>query len=161
MKKKYEVTEDSIVFNGHTLYRIRALRSIGGIQAGYWGGYVESEDNLSHEGLCWVRGYAMVFENARVYDDAWLSDGAKAYGNAQVFGTASLYEHAQVYEDASVYGRSYISGITQICGTACVVGVKTIYIYGDTKIDHGIWTQFVKLDDKQYLLSSTLEKLRL
>ena len=53
--KKYElVKEDSIVVDGFKLFRIRALRDFFVIKAGDLGGYVESEDNLSHEGYAWI-----------------------------------------------------------------------------------------------------------
>ena len=52
--KKYELTEEAIVVDGHKLHRIRALKDFADVKAGDLGGYVESEDNLSHEGNCWV-----------------------------------------------------------------------------------------------------------
>ena len=52
MSKKYAlIKSDSIVFNGVTLYRIKALRDIDEsfIKKGDIGGYVESKNNLSHD----------------------------------------------------------------------------------------------------------------
>ena len=66
MDKKYTLTNDSIVVDGKTLYRIKALRSFSNVNKGDIGGYVESESNLSHNGNCWVSGYAKVFGNAVV-----------------------------------------------------------------------------------------------
>ncbi|HCM2254691.1 TPA: hypothetical protein N3C93_004484, partial [Salmonella enterica subsp. enterica serovar Agbeni] len=49
--KKYElVTELSKEFFGKTLFRIRALVSFGCVEKGDMGGWIEKEDNLSHEG---------------------------------------------------------------------------------------------------------------
>ncbi|MGN6746796.1 hypothetical protein, partial [Neisseria sp. P0024.S002] len=60
--KKYElVKEDSIVVDGFILYRIRALKDFYVVKAGDLGGYVESEDNLSHEGYAWI------YDEAKVY----------------------------------------------------------------------------------------------
>ena len=73
MEKKYRLLEnDTKKVNGRTLYRIEALKDFAGVKKGYKGGYVESEDNLSHKGNCWVYGNAWVFGNARVYGDAWV-----------------------------------------------------------------------------------------
>ena len=44
--KKYELTEETKVIGGKTLFRIRALRSFGGIKAGDLGGFIENERNL-------------------------------------------------------------------------------------------------------------------
>ena len=78
--KKYELTEETKVIGGKTLFRIRALRSFGDIKAGDLGGFIENERNLSHEGNAWVSGDARVEDNARVDGDAWVD------GNAQVSG---------------------------------------------------------------------------
>lgn len=55
--KKYELTREQIVVDGYALHRIRALREIPrfGVKQGELGGYVEREENLSHEGSCLVR----------------------------------------------------------------------------------------------------------
>lgn len=50
--KKYEFINDTKVINGHTLYRIVALRNFGLVDKGDLGGYIEKEDNLSHKGNC-------------------------------------------------------------------------------------------------------------
>ncbi len=68
MNKKYELTTETKTFFDRTLYRIKAVRSFGVVKAGVLGGFIEKEENLSHEGNAWV------------YSDAWVS------GNAQVCG---------------------------------------------------------------------------
>ena len=57
--KKYEFTDETkeqlICFGvSVTLHRIKALRNFGDVKAGDIGGWIESEKNLSHDGLCWV-----------------------------------------------------------------------------------------------------------
>lgn len=80
MEKKYKLTGETIEFLGRTLHRIEALRdfttSDGAIvYKGEKGGWVESENNLSHDGNAWVYG------NALVYGDAWVYGDARVYGN--------------------------------------------------------------------------------
>ena len=70
---KYEFTEETIKVSGKVLHRIKAVRDFEFIKAGELGGYIEKEENLSHEGNCWV------------------SDGAAVYGNARVYGDAKIY----------------------------------------------------------------------
>ncbi|WP_412057954.1 hypothetical protein [Bartonella sp. DGB2] len=70
LSPKYRLLRDeSITKNGHTLYRIQAMRDFANVKAGDLGGFVESEDNLSHEGDCWVGGNARVGGNAHIDGD--------------------------------------------------------------------------------------------
>ena len=73
--KKYRLTNETITITQQggtdiTLHRIEALRDFANVKAGDKGGYVESEDNLSHRGDCWVYGDAKVFGSARVCGSA-------------------------------------------------------------------------------------------
>ncbi|EIS4369123.1 hypothetical protein LZU94_002521, partial [Salmonella enterica] len=53
--KKYElVTELSEEFLCKKLFRIRALVSFEGVEAGDLGGWVEKEENLDQAGDAWV-----------------------------------------------------------------------------------------------------------
>lgn len=50
--------KDKRLVDGHLVYRIRARKGFSAthgryISAGTWGGFVESEANLSQEGSCW------------------------------------------------------------------------------------------------------------
>ena len=54
MEKKYILTEEAKEVGGHILHRIQAMRDFGGVQKGDLGGWVESEENLSHDGDCWI-----------------------------------------------------------------------------------------------------------
>ena len=62
MSKKYELTDETMEWEGHTLHRIKALRDFNDVKAGDLGGWVESEDNLSQYEKCWL------CDNARIYD---------------------------------------------------------------------------------------------
>ena len=68
--KKYELTSETKVFLGKTLYRIKALVQFGNVNAGDLGGWIEKEENLSQSGNAWVYGDARVSGNAWVYGDA-------------------------------------------------------------------------------------------
>ena len=89
--KKYELTDKTLEVDGRTLYQIKALKDFGSVTKGDVGGYIESEKNLSHEGLCWI------------YDDAWVS------GNARVSGYARVYGNSIVTDDARVYGNDRVT----------------------------------------------------
>ena len=82
--KKYELTTNTIVHNGRTLYQIKALMNFGIIREGDLGGYIESEKNLSQEGNAWV------YDNAKVCGNAWVCGNAEVCGNAKVYGNAKV-----------------------------------------------------------------------
>lgn len=56
--------------NSSTLHRIVALRDFGDVRKGDIGGWIENENNLSHDDDCWVYDNAEVCGEARVYGDA-------------------------------------------------------------------------------------------
>lgn len=132
MSKKYKLTDEIINLNGATLYRIEALKDFGEIKKGDKGGFIESENNLAHEGNAWVSdnahvyGDACVFDNARVYNNAFVSGYAQVYGNAFVYGNAWLYDNARVCgyawvaDNARVYGDANVCDDSSVFGSACV-----------------------------------------
>ena len=119
MGPKYEFTGETKKQYDYTLHRIRRLSD------GKLGGWIESEENLSQEGGCWVDGEAKVYNEAKVY------------GNAQVYDNATITERSEVYEDAKVYGDAWISR-AKIFGNAKVYGDAQVYnwskVYGDAKV---------------------------
>ena len=112
MKKKYKITKETVEVDGHTLHRIMALKElhyvenvkssciIATVTKGILGGFIESEENLSQDGDCWVD------DNAKVYGDA------KVYGNTQIFGNTEICGNAEVSDigDYMVFRNSWSSG---------------------------------------------------
>ena len=86
--KKYEFTGEVKVWLGRTLHQIRATIAFGEVEAGEVGGWIEKEDNLSHDGNAWVCG------NATVCDDATVCGNARVYGTAWVCGNARVAKQA-------------------------------------------------------------------
>ena len=151
MEKKYKLTDETINLNGATLYRIEALKDFGEIKKGDKGGFIESENNLAHEGNAWVSdnarvyGDACVFDNAQVYGNAfvygnawasdnarlcgyaWVSDNARVYGDANVCDDSSVFGNALVYDNARVYGDALVRGYACVCGDA-EISNKSDYI---------------------------------
>lgn len=64
--KKYEFTGETKVIFGTTLHQIIAVRDFSDVTSGEIGGWIEKEENLSHDGNAWVSGNARVSSNARV-----------------------------------------------------------------------------------------------
>ena len=97
MNKKYELTDETQEWNGRTLHQIRALADFGDVKAGDLGGWIEKEENLSHNDdawVCvnaWVFGDAWVHGDAQVFGDAWVHGDAQVYGNAEIFKTSDYF----------------------------------------------------------------------
>lgn len=108
MEKKYILTRNDIIkYNGHILYRIQAVKSFDKVKKGDLGGYVESEDNLSHEGNAWVKDDAWVFGNA------FVADNSLVYGNAEVYDNACISENAKIGGHACIYNNAKVIKITK------------------------------------------------
>lgn len=73
MNKKYELIDETQEWNGRILHRIRALADFGDVKAGELGGWIEKEENLSHN------------------DDAWVYGDARVYGDAEIFKTSDYF----------------------------------------------------------------------
>ncbi|HCX7363000.1 TPA: hypothetical protein OZ543_001456 [Escherichia coli] len=140
MGKKYELLKDqTVVVEGVTLYRIRALRDIPWrcVNAGDLGGWVASERNLSQRGDAWiygdakVSGDARVFGNAQVHDKAIISGNARVSGSAQVSGEARIRGMAQVCGFALVRDQAMVCGNAVVTDDALVEGVAEIRDYAE------------------------------
>ena len=144
MSKKYKLTDETINLNGATLYRIEALKDFGEIKKGDKGGFIESENNLAHEGDAWVSdnahvyGNACIFDNSQVYGNAFVSGYAQVYGDAFVYGNAWLYDntrvcgYARVADNARVYGDANVCDDSSVFGSACVY--DNAHVYGDALV---------------------------
>ena len=128
MGTKYEFTGETMNYEGYLLHKIRRLPD------GELGGWIQSENNLSQDGNCWVYENAKVYGDARVYGNAKIDGNAEVYGNAQVYdsanvgenakvyGNAKIYDHAEVYGEAQVYDNAEVYNDVEICGSAKVHG---------------------------------------
>ena len=143
--KKYELTTGTLQFAGRTLHRIKAVKDFGSVKAGEFGGWIESEENLSQADKAWVYNNAKVFDNARVYGDAAVSDDATVcgyaivYDNARVYDNAEVSDYVEVFENAIVFGHAKVYGFTRIFGNAIVLGNAILFghakVYGKATIN--------------------------
>lgn len=94
---KYKLlTDDTIEVDGVILYRIEALKDFSNVKTGDLGGYIQTEHNLSHEGTCWISGYAKVFGNATVSGNAFV------FGNAMIHGWVHVGGESYIGKDAEI-----------------------------------------------------------
>lgn len=117
---KYGFSEDILEIDGHVLRRIYALKDIGPVKKDTFGGWIESESNLSQEDLCWV------YPGAKVFGNAIVKDNAKIFENALIYDNTIIMNNVFVYENAKVYGNSVISDYCWIEKNADISGDSLI-----------------------------------
>ena len=141
--KKFELTTDTKMFFGRKLFRIKALISFGDVTAGDLGGYVEKEENLSHDGNAWVFGNAKVSDNAKVSGEAKVSGNAEVSGNAWVSGNAKVSGNAEVSGEARVSGEAWVSGEARVSGEAKIFGNARVSgeakVSGNARVSGNAW----------------------
>lgn len=104
MEKKYELLKDDRRFYlGKYACRIRALRDVNSkVKAGDLGGYIVSEEQLSHEGTVWVYPKEVLVDRIR-HDSILTPDTFFDYYGTQIeplFEKASfisIWEHVKKY----------------------------------------------------------------
>ena len=129
--KKFEFTGEtktiSLFFRTATLHRIRAVAEFGLVKIGDLGGWIEKEENLSHEGKAWVWGNAEVWDNAEVCGDA------KVFSASHVLVIGAIGSR----DDFTTFFRDKDNEITVKCG--CFLGKidkfleKVTQTHGDSK----------------------------
>ena len=139
--KKYEFTGEIKEFYGRTLHRIKRISD------GLIGGWIESEENLSHKDDCFVYGEAVVCGEAEVCGKARVYGKAVVYGKAEVYGKAVVCGEAEVYGEARVYGEAVVDRFKIISEIAS----KFKYIF-QLQCKHRLLTAILK-DDGQVLYS--------
>ena len=116
--KKYEFTGETkeirLLFRTVTLHRIRATVAFGIVEVGDLGGWIEKEENLSHEGKAWVCGDAEVWGNAKVWGNAEVCGDAEVWGNAKVWGNAEVCGDAKVWGNAEVWGNAKVFSASHV-----------------------------------------------
>ena len=143
MGKKYELLEDrKVEFEpGRFLYQIKALRDIvindeqGNqvvvVPAGKFGGFIEKEENLSHEGNCFVFDTSIVKDEARVSEDAFVYGRSIIAGNSRVYGNSLVYDvhtidNAEIYDNAYIKGDVKMSDDSKVHGNVSLIGTNIL-----------------------------------
>ena len=141
---KYKITDETTKYLGRILHRIEALCTFDDVKIGDKGGFIESENNLSQEGTCWVYNNAKVLEQAIVsgdaciYDNAVVCGNALVYDNAEVAGRAIVRSNTKIYGNASISGHAIIANEVQVFDNVDIRGYaiirNSVKVYGNTEI---------------------------
>lgn len=111
--RHYELTNETIEFDGHTLHRIICTKSFRSVLKGTLGGFIEGYENL--EGTAWVG------DTAKVYDGAEVNCYASVVGHACVSRCAYISDRATIGDNASVSGNTLLIG-----GNVHIYGYATV-----------------------------------
>ncbi len=119
MQKKYEITD--IAHPRYPwLHRIRAICQVNEqVSPGMLGGYVQTEDNLSQEGTCWIYDQAAACEGALVSKDGRMYDGTMAKDSALVSGNIRMFECSRA-EGHSCLLSGELKGNARTAGEAVI-----------------------------------------
>ena len=120
MNQKYEISE--ITHPRYPwLHRVRALWGFrSDVRPGDLGGYVQSEENLSQEDVCWIFDDAIACEGSFVDQQATLSGNAVARGSALISGVAMVRNNA-VIDDHAIVMAGLIRDYAHVAGNAEVI----------------------------------------
>ena len=126
MEKKYIMTNITKEVDGRTLHRIVAIKSFAyfedrDVNQGDLGGWIEKEENLSHEGDCWVYDEAMVMDNSYICESSKIEDNVIIKGNSVIRGEIIIAN------DVVIDGNIYIRTSGEISGNAKLFGNIKIY----------------------------------
>ena len=120
MKKKFTLTNETKKFLGKNIYRIQAVKDFSDVKKGDLGGWIEKEENLSHDGNCWLYNEAIVCDNAKVCNNAKIMCSAIISNNAVVKDNAQVDDYALVRDNAIVCGNTILIDDVVVCNNAIV-----------------------------------------
>ena len=134
------------------MWRIVACKDTPFAKKGELGGLVQSENNLSQDGDCWIDKDACVCEDAVVSGNAYVGGNAYVAGNAEISGRAKVLDEATVCDNAKVYGRATVKGNARVLGNSQVYGCATVRgkaeIRGKSEVyDHAVVEDEALVDD--------------
>lgn len=125
MNRKYELTQETKVFDNHTLHRIRALTNIRwDVKAGDLGGWIESEENLGYDAgdTSWIFS-GDVWGKSHVYDNSIVRDSI--IHNSIMYNSQAYKSHTT----NSIMRNSYVYNSILSNSAACDSSVCNASVY--------------------------------
>lgn len=159
MNEKYiMIPEDKPQF-GRQMYRIQAVTNFGDVKKGDFGGLIESCNNLSQFGECWIEndvavmGNAIVINNARVRGYCVIEDLVRIEENAVVSGWGCISGEVSIDRNAKIDLTSLfdLDGRLQIGENADVKRKTDIFYIGPIGSRNDFTTFYKGSDSKIYV----------
>ncbi|WP_449556123.1 YdcK family protein [Huaxiibacter chinensis] len=137
--KKYRLSDETRPYHWQhgetkgtaTLRQIVAEHDFGDVKAGCRGGWIDDENALSHDGLCWIYNEnSVVFEKAHICDNARLTQPCVISHGAHI-SEDSWVDGAHISHGARLCGNvtvqhSQVRGECQLSGNARILHESTI-----------------------------------
>lgn len=159
--KKYGFTGKEIIVTTKKYIEYRKiikehkLKQIIRLSDGLVGGYIESEENLSHSGTSFVYDNAKVYGSAKVCDNASIYNEVTIYDNAMICGNVMVTDNASVFGNSLLQGNISLSGKSKVYDNALLIGKmkigKSTSIYGNAFILSGNKTEDEDIDINGYI----------
>lgn len=117
-KTKYEIAKQTKrTFFCKYLNRQVEIYHIGSPNDKYsYGGYIEEEKNLSHDGDCWIDFKAWVYGGAQIRDNAKVDGTSLVIGENTLILDDALIDENAIVVNAIIRGDAIISGHCKILG---------------------------------------------
>ena len=143
--RKYELTNISMEFGIKTLYRIRALKDFSDVKVGDLGGWVQSEDNLSQKGECWIYDEAKCMDNARMYDDSCMYgysemyDSSRMHGDSKMHNYSEMHDYSIMYSYSKMYDNAEMHDNSKMYGNSIMYGNSMMFDYSEMFDDSAMY----------------------
>ena len=135
LDKKYEIVKgNNKLFNGIEYFRIRALKDFYDVRKGDFGGYIESEDNLSQEGNCWIYDDSEVFGTTHISGNTKVINKSKIRTKGEIVINDGIIDNTSILDDASIK-CDYASFCDTIISGEAIIRVKECHIRNSTIYD--------------------------
>lgn len=174
--KKYQILKDDFIrvptfrtcilpegemgFVEIKLYRIQALKTFTKngkyspvVHVGELGGYVETEDNLSQQGSCWLFDSAKIKDGGRVIDNAIVYDKAMVGRNSIVCGDSIIKDRCFV-TNQSVIADSTLEGNVIVTRQSSIH--SGVFLSGDIEVDKSVINTHVNLTGRISITGSRI-----
>lgn len=159
--KKYEFTGKEVKLTSRKyvanklVTREHILKQIIRLSDGLVGGYIESEENLSHSGTCFIYDNAKVYGNAKVCDNSSIYDEVTVYDNAMLCGNVIVNDNVSIFGNSLLQGDILLSGKSKVYDNALLIGRMKIgertSIYGNAFILSGNTTEYEDINIDGYI----------
>ena len=138
-KKLYEICANK----PFVAYKNDGTRSI--IPKGQSGGYIESEQNLSQEGSCWIGFGNNVCDNALITGNAYVGGGSSKIRGNVIIKDNAICHNSFIQDNVIIANNSVIK-------TSCIKDNVEIFgnsIVKDSDIFGNVWIENALIENKQ------------
>ena len=125
--KKFELSNITMEYKGRTLYRIKATKDFSDVKKGDLGGWVQYEENLSQQGICWIYDDAKCMDNSRVTEDSIMRDFAEMYDCSKMHDCSQMFDHSEMHYCSEMHDYSQMHDFSEMHGNSMLKDKEKLY----------------------------------